>query len=247
MTRGGQGARRVAGSGTGRRVLALLLVLAAGPLGAQETGQVPAGGLPSSLDATDFPTGTAVLQAPILTLNEERLFDQSAWGARAEAEVEAAAAELAAENRRIEAQLLAEEKSLTERRGSMDPAAFRAEADAFDERVTGIRRAQDLKARAISRMREAERRAFFSAAVPVLSEVMRKHGAVAMLDARAIFLADTQIDVTDEVVALANKRLGPGRAPDPDELEDTGDAAPDPAAPPVQNAPAVADTVSPAN
>jgi len=237
MRAGGQGVRSRTGPGL-RLAVALLLMAGAasaqdappgpGPDIAQRFAQAGPGGLP----ATGFPTGTAVLQAPILTLNDEQLFDDSAWGARAEAEIEAAAAELTAENRRIEAQLLAEEKSLTDRRPGMDPAAFRAEADAFDERVTGIRRAQDLKARAVSRLREAERRAFFSAAVPILSEVMRQHGAVAILDARAIFLADSQIDVTAEVVALADQRLGPGAAPElPDPLDEPeGEDAPAPAA-----------------
>jgi len=237
MRAGGQGVRRRTGPGLR---LAVALLLAAGAASAQDAPPGPgpdiaqrfAQAAPGGLPATGFPTGTAVLQAPILTLNDEQLFDDSAWGARAEAETEAAAAELTAENRRIEARLLAEEKSLTDRRPGMDPAAFRAEADAFDERVTGIRRAQDLKARAVSRLREAERRAFFSAAVPILSEVMRKHGAVAILDARAIFLADSQIDVTAEVVALADQRLGPGAAPElPDPLDEpVAEDAPAPAA-----------------
>ncbi|MBC7137685.1 MAG: OmpH family outer membrane protein [Defluviimonas sp.] len=232
MRAGGQGGRR------GLRLLALLLLAAGAPSPvAAQTAPQAAGGATGGLDASDFPTGTAVLQAPILTLNDDRLFEQSAWGARAEAEIEAAAAELAAENRRIEAQLLAEERLLTDRRAGMDPAAFRAEADAFDERVTGIRRAQDLKARTVTRMREAERRAFFGAVVPILSEVMRRHGAVVMLDARAIFLADSQIDVTDEVAALANQRLGPGERPvlpEPgggaDDAAETGDPGSAPAA-----------------
>ena len=239
MRAGGQGAGggRASGPCSAFARLALALALTTGGAAlAQDTApgfdqrfaQTSPGGVP----ATGFPTGTAVLQAPILTLDDEQLFDASAWGARAEAEIEAAAAGLASENREIEAQLLAEERSLTDRRPGMDPAAFRAEADAFDERVTGIRRAQDLKARAVSRLREAERRAFFSAAVPILSEVMRQHGAVAILDARAIFLADSQIDVTAEVVALADQRLGPGAAPElPDPLDEPeGEDAPAPAA-----------------
>ncbi|WP_166507081.1 OmpH family outer membrane protein [Frigidibacter mobilis] len=212
--------------------LTLALLLAAGAAPAQE-GPAPEFGLGASgravtgQPATSFPTGTAVPQVPILTLNDEELFEQSAWGTRAEAEIDVAAAGLAAENRRIEAQLLAEEKSLTDRRPSMDPAAFRAEADAFDQRVTGIRRAQDLKARAILRLRDAERRAFFTAAAPILSEVMRRHGAVAILNARAISLADSQIDVTDEMVALADQRLGPGEAPEiSDAIEAEGEGAP---------------------
>jgi len=235
MRRGGQHA--MAGLAPACRALTLALVLAAGAAPAQE-GQAPGFALGTSgeatggLPASSFPTGTAVPQVPILTLNDEQLFEQSAWGRRAETEIDAAAAGLAAENRRIEAQLLAEEKSLTDRRPGMDPVAFRVEADAFDQRVTGIRRAQDLKARAILRLRDAERRAFFTAAAPILSEVMRRHGAVAILNARAISVADSQIDVTDEMVALVDQRLGPGEAPEiSDTIEAEGEGGTVPGAP----------------
>ncbi len=161
-----------------------------------------------------FPLGNSLGASQILTLDEDRLFSGSLWGKRAEREIAEASAALNAENRRIEAQLLAEERSLTDRRATMDPEAFRLEADAFDTRVTGIREAQDRKARAVTRQREAERRAFFAAALPVLSQVMRERGAVVMLDARAMFLADRDVDVTDELIAAVDERLGEGRAPD---------------------------------
>lgn len=158
----------------------------------------------------------APFQAPFLTLDEERLFTQSLWGKRAEADLSAAATQLASENRQLEAQLEAEEKDLTERRGKTPPAAFRSLADEFDKKVVAIRAAQDAKGRALSRRREVERRAFFAAALPVLSEVLQRHGAVAVLDERAILLSDRQINVTEELLALVDARIGAGQPPPED-------------------------------
>lgn len=146
----------------------------------------------------------------ILTLDQERLFADSAWGKRVTARIEADSAALSAENRRIEAELTAEERKLTDERAGMDAAAFRAAADAFDARVTAIRRAQDEKAREIGRRPEAERQKFFAAALPALSEALRARGALVILDSRAIFLAADIIDVTDEMIAAVDKAIGAG-------------------------------------
>ena len=150
------------------------------------------------------------IQSPILTLDQDRLFAETLWGKRAEARIEAASAELAAENRRIEAELTAEEKALTEKRATMPAEDFRAAADAFDAKVTEIRRAQDAKARAIGQMQDAERQRFYAAALPVMGEVLRSRGAVVVLDSRAIFLAADVIDITDEMVARIDATLGAG-------------------------------------
>lgn len=151
----------------------------------------------------------------ILTLDQERLFADSAWGKRVAAGIEADSTALSTENRRIEAELTAEERKLTDERAGMDGAAFRAAADAFDARVTEIRRVQDEKAREIGRRNEIERKKFFAAALPSLSEALRAQGALVILDSRAIFLAADIIDVTDEMIAAVDKVIGAGPVPAP--------------------------------
>lgn len=160
--------------------------------------------------AQEAPEPAPPPQSAILTIDPERLYAQSLWGQRAQAGIEEATAALAAENRRIEADLTSEEGALTARRATMDPAAFRAEADAFDARVVDIRQAQDAKGRDLARRREAERQAFFEAAVPMFGRILRDRGAVAILDVRSIFIAAESIDVTDELQALVDSGLGPG-------------------------------------
>ena len=80
-----------------------------------------------SATAQDIP-----LSSPILTLDQERLFEGSGVSARVSSEVERLTQELADENRRIEAELVAEELELTEKRAELDPETFREMADAFD-------------------------------------------------------------------------------------------------------------------
>ncbi len=161
--------------------------------------------------------------APLLTLDQDRLFAESAWGKRVQAEIEAASRALAAENRRIEAQLTAEEKSLTERRPTMTPEAFRAEADAFDARVVNIRSEQDGKSRDLLKLRETELQAFFAAALPILGEVMRERGAVAIFDARSVLVSAAGIDITADVISAIDARVGPGPTRQDAAPPDSGD------------------------
>ncbi len=180
--------------------------------------------------ATAQEADAPAVQSPILTLDQDRLFAETLWGQRAEARIEAASAELAAENRRIEAELTAEEKALTEKRATMPAEEFRVAADAFDAKVTEIRRAQDQKARAIGQLQEAERQRFYTAALPVMGEVLRSRGAVAVLDSRAIFLAADVIDITGEMIARIDTALGAGAdvpLPDPAEEADPAGVAGD--------------------
>ncbi len=161
--------------------------------------------------------------SPILTLDQERLFEGSRAAARISAEIERRTNELTAENRRIEAELTEEELALTERRAALTPAEFRDLADAFHEKVQGIRAAQDAKARELQRMQEEERQSFLRQITPVLAEIVRERGAVLVVDRRSVILSAESIDITDEAIERINEVFelpdapepGPGERPEP--------------------------------
>ncbi|RDC73358.1 OmpH family outer membrane protein [Rhodovulum sp. 12E13] len=193
----------------------ILAALAAAPAQAQQgdsgmSGLVPAQGR----GFPEFPVARP--QAPVLTLDQERLFAQSEFGQRVLAEIDAASKALAAENREIEAELLAEERELTELRAELPADEFQARAQAFDDRAVGFRRQQDAKARALQGRDEAERAAFFRAVSPILSELVAELGAVAILDDRAVLFAAPAIDVTDRAIARVDARIGAGEALSPE-------------------------------
>ncbi|MBD3625806.1 MAG: OmpH family outer membrane protein, partial [Rhodobacteraceae bacterium] len=161
-----------------------------------------------------FPGGPAraadpvLPQSPLLTIDQEKLFRNSAFGQRVVTELEAATARLSDENRKIEERLIAEEKDLTQRRSRMSPEEFRKLADAFDEKVVGIRRAQDGKERSLTRSMDQQRQAFFEGSFGILAQLVRESGAVAILDSRSIVLSSNAIDITDIAIERIDAVLG---------------------------------------
>ncbi len=207
-------ARRICGS-------VLLAMIAALPL------QVAA---QESVAPTPDEAPAATLPSPIVTLDQERFFRSSAYGKAALARAEAEAAALSAENRKIEAALEAEERDLTTRRANLKPEEFTPLANAFDTKVEEIRAAQDAKSRAVTRHLEETRQKFFESAVPVLADLLRDTGAVAILADNAIILSLSSLDITDEAVARMDIAL-----PDlpPEELDAApAELTPTPAEPP---------------
>ena len=188
--------------------------------------------------AQEFSLGSG---SQVRTLDQERMFQESRFGQRVTRELEEASRRLAAENRRLEAALAAEERDLAQRRAELATEEFRELADAFDERVGEIRRAQEEKNQAISRRGEAEQQHFFDAAVPVLRDLLERSGAAVILDTRAVIISSRRIDITDEAIATLDAVLGDGPANDVPALPDIEAEAPEeegeadaPAGPPLE-------------
>jgi len=154
--------------------------------------------------------------SPVLTLDQERLFNGSLIAERVSAEMEKRSADLAAENRRIESELVAEELELTEKRAVMEQDAFRILADTFDEKVQAIREEQDAKALELQRQQDDIRQDFLRQITPVLADIVRERGAVVVLDRRSVFLSAEAIDITDQAIARINEVFGDGTDPAPD-------------------------------
>lgn len=166
--------------------------------------------------------------AVVLTLDQERVFRESLAGQAIDAAILAENDALAAENRKIDAALEAEEQDLTDRRPALGPTEFQALAEAFNVKVEGLRDAQASKAKALERKREEERQKFFQALVPVLGGIMRDAGALAILDNKAVLVSFDQIDITAE--ATRRMDLTFGQAP-------SAPQDPAPQAPPLVPAP----------
>lgn len=149
-------------------------------------------------------------RSPVLTIDADRLFGETMFGARVLAEVSAATDALAAENRLIETTLQGEVDSLTARRPTMSVVDFRAAADAFDGRVQRIRQEQDAKEAGLQQALAQGREAFLAAATPVLGQLMVDSGAVVILDRRTVFLGVGLVDITGEAVAAIDAAIGDG-------------------------------------
>ncbi|KIT16001.1 OmpH family outer membrane protein [Jannaschia aquimarina] len=166
--------------------------------------------------------GHAQGQDAIAVLDRDALFPRSAFGQRILREIEAETAELGAENRRIEAELEAEELTLTERRKEMEPGEFRLLAQAFDTRVEGIRRTQDAKARAIQAKSDRAQQVFLERVRPILGALIQEAGVQILLDRRFVIASAEGIDITQAALRRIDAELGEGHGlEDPSGTEET--------------------------
>lgn len=178
---------------------------------------------------TTTPSAAGTVRSPVLTLDADRLFAETRFGQRIAADLSAQTDALAEENEALRQQLTEEERSLADRRPTMEVEAFRAEADAFDARVQRIRAEQDAKQEALETAVQEARQEFLSAVTPVLAGLMAESGAAVILERRDVFLSANAVDVTDEAVAAIDAELGDGRGlPAPEAAPET---PPQPGAP----------------
>ena len=178
-----------------RALLAALLFAFAAPIAAQESAQ----------EGREVPA-----LRDVMLIDSARLFRETRLGQRISAEIDAQAVALNEENDRIVRALTEEERSLTELRPDMEPEAFRAAAEEFDQRVQEIRRARDAAEAALRRDGRAAQIAFSEAILPVIDGLMRERGVVALIERNAAFLAFPQADLTDAAIARIDAELGDG-------------------------------------
>lgn len=148
--------------------------------------------------------------AAVVVLDRDSLFERSLFGQRIRREIETASFALASENRRIEAELAAEEQALTTRRADMDAEAFQALAEAFDAKVEGIRQAQDAKARDLQQRSDRAQALFQESVRPVLARLAGELRAQVILDRRSVIAAADQADITDLALRRLDEALGDG-------------------------------------
>jgi len=151
-----------------------------------------------------------VEQSQVLTISIERLFAESMFGRRVANEIDAESAVLAAENRRIEGELEREEQDLTERRKTLEAAAFRVLADAFDQKVQSHREAQTAKYEALNQRGDIARAEFLNVIIPILDDLRREAGASVLIEQSTVILADPASDITDIAISRVNVALGDG-------------------------------------
>ncbi len=195
---------------SGLRALVVLSVALCGatPLFAQS--QTPTQTQTQTPTQSGIPVTRGVIISPILTIDSDRVFQESAFGLRVAKEIEVEGAKLAAQNNKIADDLENEEKALTAKRAGLAPDQFRVLADAFDQKVQKIRQEQAAKNRALNALLDKEREVFLIAAAPVLESLMRDSGAAVILDRRTVFVSASAVEITDDAIALLDETLGSG-------------------------------------
>ncbi len=152
--------------------------------------------------------GVGVVQSDVLVINPDRLFAETQLGETMNEELQAKRDALIAHNRKLEAELEAEEKALSELRAETSPEEFRDLADAFDAKVRNIRQDSDRRARDLDRIRSQAPVTFMRLVEPVLVDIMRDADAAVIMDSRSVLLRAEVVDITDVAVSRIDEEIG---------------------------------------
>jgi Skp family chaperone for outer membrane proteins len=161
-------------------------------------------------DPSVFNIPNTQIAPSIVTVDVDSLFTQSQFGRRIGQLYTEGREALALENRRIAGALRDEELTLAQQRPDMEPDVFLAEAEAFNDKAQGIRRAQDAKERDLEETLTNGRDQFLEAARPILGQLMVDRGAFAILDRRSVLLSLGSIDVTEAALERIDAAMGDG-------------------------------------
>lgn len=183
-----------------QRVLLAAFIGLAGMAGAQT---------PPAPKAND-PKPAQPVQSTILTLDQEVLFVRSKFGQALSAEIAKEASIAEAETRKIDADLEVEERDLTQKRATMPADQFRLLADAFDTKVKNLRAEREAAASGLRDKEAAARQRFVAAVTQIIGDYMVARGATAIVDKKAIIVSLLSIDITSDIVALIDQKLGDG-------------------------------------
>lgn len=146
----------------------------------------------------------------IYSVNQEVLFNQSAFGLRVRSDFDQKSLVVLTQNRKIEEDLKVEEQNLTDLRPELDPLEFRTLADAFDVKVEAIRKEQAQKTVELTSFREVEQNRFFTDVFPILVTLAEELNALAIIDARSVMISSDQFDITRLAISRVNEVLGDG-------------------------------------
>jgi len=157
-----------------------------------------------------LPAAAQEVRPQVLIIDSERLYLESDYGKRVADDLAARAAEIQAENDRIVESLTQEERSLTVRRPDMTPEEFRAESEAFDQKVQEVRRVRDAKNLEFQQINAEARAAFEESVQGIIANIMLERGAVLVMEQRSVLLSIRSANITDAAIARVNEELGDG-------------------------------------
>ncbi len=168
-----------------------------------------------------------VVRSPVLVIDPDQVFERSKFGQTVLQQITRERQLFLEENAALIEALDAEEAELTEQRKTMDPAAFKVLADAFDRRAQDIRVARDAKQQDLDQQLDRARTGFINVAVPFINQMMNERRAAVVLRKDNVFASLNAIDITDQVIVMMDADFDARIAAQSQAAEDTAEETPE--------------------
>lgn len=106
-----------------------------------------------------------------------------------------------------EKNLLNEEKKIIEQKKLIKPEEYKQKVDALRSKVINLQKERNTLIKSVSNKRSKARNELLKNLNPVISEYMQEKKIRMVVDKKSILLADKNLDITNEIMELLNKRL----------------------------------------
>lgn len=143
--------------------------------------------------------------APVVVVDLDRAVRESAAAADLREREVAARRALQTEFDAVTAALELREGEMVELRRNMEPEAFDVLVKEFDARVRDARRGAQEQGAALQARFGAAQSALLERIRPIVGALMRERGAVAVLERKAVVVAEQSLDVTDALILAMNE------------------------------------------
>ena len=146
----------------------------------------------------------------VFTIDMSKLLRFSDFGKKINLEKNIALKKLQSENRKLEVELLSEEKELSKLRKVLSSEEFRPKALEFDEKVSLIRTDQAKKEEDLKNSARKKESEFLRKIYPILYELVLERGGLVLLDQRNVVLWDSSVDITNDAIDEINQFVSEG-------------------------------------
>lgn len=147
----------------------------------------------------------------VVVVDFDEVFRTTLYGRRIIAEFQQANQALSNEFERIAEELVAEEKNLSDLRGSTEPSAFKEMALAFDQKSTRLRQEQEDKRVELKLAGDAAQSDVLQQFGPIFVQIMQERNATILLEKKQVVLVIASADITKEAIRRIDQELGDGR------------------------------------
>ena len=146
----------------------------------------------------------------VFTIDMSKLLRFSDFGKKINLEKNIALKKLQSENKKLEVELLSEEKELSKLRKVLSSEEFRPKALEFDEKVSLIRTDQAKKEEDLKNSARKKESEFLRKIYPILYELVLERGGLVLLDQRNVVLWDSSVDITNDAIDEINQFVSEG-------------------------------------
>lgn len=144
------------------------------------------------------------LQGAVVVLDQQRLFSENIYSIQMREQLIALSEDISAENRQIEADLIAQEKRLSEARATLPPEEFKKQADEFNQTVQNVRQEREARINEMDTMVRNVQQKIQQISTPILNALIVEIGAVAVLDSQSTLYVNKTFDITDIALTRLN-------------------------------------------